>query len=62
MYGIIPKKYRLAQGIIQQVEAEGASFNGGKRELEEDDEVSQAMRESLPRRKDWIYNTGVAGS
>jgi hypothetical protein len=58
----LPGYDRLAQGIIQQVEAEGASFNGGKRDLEDEDEVSQAMRESLPRRKDWIYNTGVAGS
>jgi len=53
---------KLAQGIIQQVEMEGAAFNGGKRELEDEDEVSQAMRESLPKRRDWIYNTGVAGS
>jgi hypothetical protein len=52
----------LALGIIQQVEMESSSFNGGKRELEEEDELSQMMRSSLARRRDWIYNTGVAGS
>ena len=53
---------RLAQGIIQQVEADGATFSGGKRELDVGDEMSQSMRESLPKRRDWIYNTGMAGS
>jgi hypothetical protein len=53
---------KLAQVLTQQVEDGCLAFSGGKRELEEEDPMSQEMRANLPKRRDWIYKAGGAGA
>jgi len=60
---LAPSGYsKLAEAIVHQVEEEGMTFSGGKRELEEEDPVSQEQRAAQPARRGWIYNVGGAGA